>query len=196
MKINLIPVCAPGYPYGGVVINEAIERFKKYLLSVVIVYQKETLEFTAELAAKEIPTYKKIPTSRNVFKADFVAVIALFRESNTIGQVTGFIQLDGMNLDKKGKLGECGSKLLDCLTQNKIEPWFYDSEEALVRIMQHTELIDWDKITSLPLVELLSLWEKFVVDHIVPHFYSTSFGAFNSSRKTGSWSDSWKADDN
>jgi hypothetical protein len=88
MKINLIPTSPSGVSYGGHVTNAAIQRFRPYLLGVVVVAPSDGFEFDGDR-----------PTPENITKAELNTVITLFREPNTIGQVTGFIHLKGMNIN-------------------------------------------------------------------------------------------------
>lgn len=80
MQINLIPV-SKGIPYANDVITEAITRFRKHLLTVIVVCPEDGLEYLGEELTPE-----------SITRAGINAVIVLFREPGTIGQITGYIQ--------------------------------------------------------------------------------------------------------
>ncbi|MBN3871857.1 hypothetical protein [Nostoc sp. JL33] len=183
MKINLIPVSEPGISYGGDVTNEAIKRFRKYLLGVVAVCSE--FEYSGERA-----------TPRNISIANFTAVITLFREPKTIGQITGFIHLDGININLSGTGGRYGQQFLNCLVENEVEPWLYPAERAIEQIGEYVGNPKWYiKHEMMPLDTVLSLWERFIINVILPQLHTTRIGFFGLDNKTGSWQDSWQVGD-
>ncbi|MBN3949083.1 MAG: hypothetical protein HWQ38_22490 [Nostoc sp. NMS7] len=111
MQINLVPVCEPGVSYGGEMMRDAITRFRKRLLAVIIVCPEEDFEYSDEEARPD-----------NITRVHINAAIALFREPGTIGQVTGFIHENGMNINISGTGGWYGQEFMKCLTQNNIQP--------------------------------------------------------------------------
>ncbi|MDF5721509.1 MAG: hypothetical protein PUP91_13720 [Rhizonema sp. PD37] len=184
MKINLIPVCDSGISYGGDVTNDAINRFRQYLLGVVIVCPEEEFEYSEEFAAPS-----------NITKANFSAVITLFREPKTIGQITAFIHLDGMNINLTGTGGAYGQKFLDCLARNEVQPWFYPLKDAYANIEKNVGNSQFYKDEDISLYKKLQIWEKFLINIVLPNLYTESVGLLGLSRKTGSWLESWRAED-
>ena len=114
MQINLVPVCEPGVSYGSKTMTNAITHFRKQLLAVIVICPEESFEYLGEE-----------PRPDNITSAYINAVIVLFREPGTIGQVTGFIHEDGININRSGTGGAYGEKFMECLTKNDIQPWFY-----------------------------------------------------------------------
>ena len=117
MQINLVSVCEPGIAYGGKMMREAISRFRTRLLAVIVVCPESDFEYSGEEARPD-----------NITFAHITAAIALFREPGTIGQVTGFIHEEGMNINRSGTGGAYGEEFMKCLTQNDIQPWFYPTK--------------------------------------------------------------------
>lgn len=188
MQINLVPVCELGNSLGGKMMRDAITRFRKLLLAVIVVCPEEDFEYSGEK-----------PRPDNITSADITAAIALFREPGTIGQVTGFIHEDGMNVDlfRRGTGGWYGKEFMKCLTQNNIQPWFYPVEPVYEKFKkwsgksENFSLLDLDLSTH----ERLKYWEHFLIDKIVPHLYTESMGFLSLSDRTGTWQNSWQADD-
>ncbi len=185
MQINLIPVCEPGVSYGGKMMTEAITRFRKRLLAVIVVLPEEGFEYSGEEA-----------TPDNITSAEINAVIALFREPGTIGQVTGFIHEEGININLSGTGGWYGQKFMECLTQNDIQPWFYPAISVFEKFKEWSGKSEkFSEIDfGLSTFERLKYWERFLIDEIVQHLYTENLGFFGASR-TGTWQKSWQADE-
>ncbi|WP_373536168.1 hypothetical protein [Microcoleus sp.] len=187
MQINLVPVCEPSFSYGGEMMRDAITRFRKRLLAVIVICPEEGFEYSGE---------KAIPD--NITSADITAAIALFREPGTIGQVTGFIHEDGMYISLSGGTGNSyGKKFMNCLTKNDIQPWFYPVEQVYDIFQKWSgksevfSLLDLDLSTH----ERLKYWEQFLIDKIVPNLYTESMGFLGLNSRTGTWQKSWQADE-
>jgi hypothetical protein len=177
MQINLVPVCEPGNPHGGKMMRDAIARFRKRLLAVIVVCPEEGFEFSGEKARPD-----------NITSADITAAIVLFREPGTIGQVTGFIHEDGMNINLTGTGGSYGKEFMKCLIQNEIQPWFYPVKPVYEIFFSRVGL---DLLTH----ERLKYWEQFLIDKIVPNLYTKNLGFLGLNSRTGTWQDSWQADE-
>jgi len=190
MQINLIPVSQRGIAYGGEVITQAITRFRNFILAVIIICPEEDFEFEGEKASPD-----------NITRAWINSTIVLFREIGTIAQVTGLIHEDGTNINISGTGGFYGKELMDCLSQNNIQPWFYPMKSVL----QHIENLQDNPFNfnvqegsifqEVSIYKRLKYWEQFLVDEIVPNLYTESLGAFSFVRRTGTWQNSWKAND-
>lgn len=125
----------------------------------------------------------------------------MFREIGTIAQVTGLIHENGTNINISGTGGRYGKELMDCLSQNNIQPWFYPMKSVL----QHIENLpdnpfnfnvqEGSIFQEVSIYKRLKYWEQFLVDEIVPNLYTESLGAFSFMTRTGTWQDSWKAND-
>ncbi|MBD2529226.1 hypothetical protein H6G97_06430 [Nostoc flagelliforme FACHB-838] len=109
MQINLVPVCDPGVSYGGEMMRDAITRFRKRLLAVIVVCPKEDFKYSGEEARPD-----------NITRVHINAAIALFREPGTIGQVTGFIHENGMNINLSGTGGWYGEEFMKCYSKSYI----------------------------------------------------------------------------
>ncbi len=184
MQINLVPVSQRGISYGSEVITQAITRFRKFILAVIIICPEEDFEFEGEKASPD-----------NITRAWISNTIVLFREIGIIAQVTGLIHENGTNINISGTGGHYGKELMECLSQNNIQPWFYPMQSVL----QHIENLSDDSFNfnlqeSSPF-KRLKYWEQFLVDEILPNLYTESLGVFSFMRRTGTWQDSWKAND-
>jgi len=189
MQINLVPVCEPGNPHGGEMMRDAIARFRKRLLAVIVVCPEEGFEFSGEEARPD-----------NITSAYINAAIALFREPGTIGQVTGFIHENGMNINLSGTGGRYGQQFMKCLSQNDIQPWFYPVKPVYEIFQKWSGKSDEQLISRVGLVDLLTherlkYWEQFLIDKIVPHLYTKSMGFLGLNSRTGTWQESWQADE-
>jgi hypothetical protein len=84
---------------------------------------------------------------------------------------------------------------MECLSQNNIQPWFYPMQSVL----QHIENLSDDSfnfnLQESSTFKRLKYWEQFLVDEILPNLYTESLGVFSFMRRTGTWQDSWKAND-
>lgn len=186
MQINLVPVCEPGVSYGGEMMREAITRFRKRLLAVIVVCPEAGFEYSGEEARPD-----------NITRTHINAAIALFREPGTIGQVTGFIHENGMNINISGTGGRYGQEFMKCLTENDIQPWFYPVKSVYEKFQEWSGKsesfsgIDLD----LPTHKRLQYWEHFLIDNIVLHLYTERMGIFGLSHRTGTWQKSWQADE-
>ncbi|MEP6485977.1 hypothetical protein NDI43_02145 [Microcoleus vaginatus GB2-A3] len=186
MQINLVPVCEPGNPYGGEMMRDAITRFRKRLLAVIVVCPEAGFEYSGEEARPD-----------NITRTHINAAIALFREPGTIGQVTGFIHENGMNINISGTGGRYGQEFMKCLIKNDIQPWFYPVKSVYEKFKEWSGKyenfsgVDLD----LPTHQRLHYWEHFLIDNIVPHLYTESMGIFGLSHRTGTWKKSWQADE-
>jgi len=188
MQINLVPVCEPGNSHGGKMMRDAITRFRKRLLAVIVVCPEECFEFSGEEARPD-----------NITSADINAAIALFREPGTIGQVTGFIHENGMNINLSGTGGWYGQEFMKCLIQNDIQPWFYPVK-PVYKIFQEWSGKSDEKLFSrvdldLSTHERLKYWEQFLIDKIVPNLYTKNMGLLGLNSRTGTWQESWQADE-
>ncbi|MGB3265961.1 MAG: hypothetical protein WBA89_18615 [Microcoleus sp.] len=186
MQINLVPVCEPSFSYGGEMMRDAITRFRKRLLAVIVICPEEGFEYSGEQARPD-----------NITSTDITAAIALFREPGTIGQVTGFIHEDGMYISLSGGTGNSyGKEFMKCLIKNNIQPWFYPVESVYDIFQKWSgksevfSLLDLDLSTH----ERLKYWEQFLIDKIVPNLCREVLGIFGGSR-TGTWQESWQADE-
>ncbi|WP_445244924.1 HEPN domain-containing protein [Microcoleus sp. OTE_8_concoct_300] len=188
MQINLVPVCEPGVSYGGEMMRDAITRFRKRLLAVIIVCPEEGFEYSGEQARPD-----------NITSADITAAIALFREPGTIGQVTGFIHEDGMYISLSGGTGNSyGKEFMKCLLENDIQPWLYSLERVYKTFQNLSDKSDVFSRRDLDLLlthERLKYWEKFLLNEIVPHLYTESMGFLGLNSRTGTWQKSWQADE-
>lgn len=188
MQINLVPVCKPGISHGGEMMRDAITRFRKRLLAVIIVSPEEGFEYSGEQARPD-----------NITSADITAAIALFREPGTIGQVTGFIHEDGMYISLSGGTGNSyGKQFMKCLIENDIQPWLYSRErvyETFQKLSDKSDVFSLRDLDSLLTHERLKYWEQFLINEIVPHLYTESMGFLGLSRRTGTWQQSWQADE-
>ncbi|MEG5066598.1 hypothetical protein QUB33_23565 [Microcoleus sp. B3-A4] len=188
MQINLVPVCEPGISHGGEMMRDAITRFRKRLLAVIIVCPEEGFEYSGEQARPD-----------NITSADITAAIALFREPGTIGQVTGFIHEDGMYISMSGGTGNSyGKEFMKCLRENDIQPWLYSLERVYKTFQNLSDKSDIFSRRDLDLLlthERLKYWQKFLINDIVPHLYTESMGFLGLSRRTGTWQKSWQADE-
>lgn len=183
MKINLIPPCDAGISYGSDVVTEAISRFRKQLLAVMVVCSEDKFEYSGDYATPE-----------NITVASIIATITLFREPGTIGQVTGFIHETGININLSGTGGRFGAKFMKCLTDNEVQPWFYSSKKVA------EQMIEWSGnpefcLDELPLDQRLAHWERFIINVIAPQLYTGTMSIFSSVDRTGTWHDSWQAGD-
>lgn len=186
MQINLVPVCEPGISYGGKMMRDAITRFRKRLLAVIVICPEEGFEYSG-----------KKPRPDNITSADITAAIVLFREPGTIGQITGFIHEDGMNINLTGTGGSYGEEFMKCLTQNDIKPLF-GSREKVYDIFQNMseKSLNFSQIDlGLSTHERLQYWEHFLINEIVPHLYTENMGFFGEIHRTGTWQQSWQADE-
>ncbi len=186
MQINLVPVWEPGVSYGGEMMREAITRFRKRLLAVIVVCAEEGFEYSGEK-----------PRPDNITSADITAAIVLFREPGTIGQVTGFIHEDGMNINLTGTGGSYREKFMKCLSQNDIQPLFGSLEKVYDIFKKWSgKSLDFSRVDlGLSTHERLKYWEQFLIDNIVPLLYTESMGFFGLSHRTGTWQKSWQADE-
>ncbi|HEY9694417.1 MAG TPA: HEPN domain-containing protein [Oculatellaceae cyanobacterium] len=186
MQINLVPVCEPGNSHGGEMMIDAITRFRKRLLTVIVVCPEAGFEYSGEEARPD-----------NITHADINAAIALFREPGTIGQVTGFIHEDGMNINISGTGGWYGQKFMKCLTQNNIQPWFYPVKSVYERFKEGSgKSEDFSGLdVDLSTHKRLKYWELFLIDQIVPHLYTENLDPFGLNRRTGTWQKSWQTDE-
>lgn len=183
MQINLVPVCEPGVSYGGEMMRDAITRFRKRLLAVIVVCPEEDFEYSGEEARPD-----------NITCVDINAAIALFREPGTIGQVTGFIHENGMNINLSGTGGWYGEEFMKCLTQNNIQPWFYPVEPVYETFKEWSGKSEISYGLDLSNHERLKYWEQFLIDEIVPHLYTEMLNIFGG-RRTGTWQKSWQTDE-
>ena len=185
MQINLVPVCDPGVSYGGEMMRDAITRFRKRLLAVIVVCPEEDFEYSGEEARPD-----------NITCIDINAAIALFREPGTIGQVTGFIHENGMNINLSGTGGWYGEEFMKCLTQNNIQPWFYPVKPVYERFQEWSGKSEnfYELGLDLSNHERLKYWEQFLIDEIVPHLYTEMLSIFGG-RRTGTWQKSWQTDE-
>jgi|GEM_PF-945559 len=185
MQINLVPVCEPGNSYGGEMMRDAITRFRKRLLAVIVVCPEEGFEYSGEEARPD-----------NITRVHINAAIALFREPGTIGQVTGFIHENGMNINISGTGGRYGEEFMKCLTQNNIQPWFYPVKPVYKRFQEWSGKSEAFSGVDLDLSnhERLKYWEQFLIDEIVPHLYTEMLSIFGG-RRTGTWQKSWQTDE-
>jgi hypothetical protein len=185
MQINLVPVCQPGISYGGKMMGDVLTRFRKRLLAVIVVCPKEGFEYSGEE-----------PRPDNITRAHINAAIALFREPGTIGQVTGFIHENGMNINLSGTGGRYGQDFMKCLTQNNIQPWFYPVKSVYERFKEWSvRAADFSSLDlNLSTYERLKYWEQFLIDEIAPHLHTEGVGIWGGSR-TGTWQKSWQADE-
>ena len=187
MQINLVPVCEPGNPYGGEMMRDAITRFRKRLLAVIVVCPEAGFEYSGEEARPD-----------NITRAYINAAIALFREPGTIGQVTGFIHENGMNIHISDTGGRYGEEFMKCLSQNDIQPCFYPVKPVYDIFQEWSEKSGTFSIRGgldLSAHERLKYWEQFLINEIVPHLYTESMGFLGLSRRTGTWQKSWQADE-
>lgn len=188
MQINLVPVCKPGISHGGEMMRDAITRFRKRLLAVIIVSPEEGFEYSGEQARPD-----------NITSADITAAIALFREPGTIGQITGFIHEDGMYISLSGGTGNSyGKEFMKCLIENDIQPWFYSRErvyETFQKLSDKAEFFAMRDFDLLLTHERLKYWEQFLINEIVPHLYTESMGFLGLNSRTGTWQKSWQADE-
>jgi hypothetical protein len=187
MQINLVPVCEPGNPYGGEMMRDAITRFRKRLLAVIVVCPEAGFEYSGEEARPD-----------NITRAYINAAIALFREPGTIGQVTGFIHENGMNINISDTGGRYGEEFMKCLSQNDIQPCFYPVKPVYDIFQEWSEKSGTFSIRGgldLSAHERLKYWEQFLINEIVPHLYTESMGFLGLSRRTGTWQKSWQADE-
>jgi hypothetical protein len=190
MQINLVPVSQRGIPYGGEVITQAITRFRDFILAVIIICPEEDFEFEGEKASPD-----------NITRAWMNSTIVLFREIGTIAQVTGLIHEDGTNINISGTGGFYGKELMDCLSQNNIQPWFYPMKSVLQHIGNlqdnpfNFNVQEGSIFQEVSIYKRLKYWEQFLVDEIVPNLYTESLGAFSFVRRTGTWQNSWKVND-
>jgi hypothetical protein len=187
MQINLVPVCEPGNPYGGEMMRDAITRFRKRLLAVIVVCPEASFEYSGEEARPD-----------NITRTHINAAIALFREPGTIGQVTGFIHENGMNINISGTGGRYGKEFMKCLIQNEIQPLFYPVKPVYDIFQEWSEKSDIFSVRGdldFSTHERLKYWEQFLINEIVPHLYTESMGFLGLSRRTGTWQKSWQADE-
>ena len=187
MQINLVPVCESGNPYGGEMMRDAITRFRKRLLAVIVVCPEAGFEYSGEE-----------PRPDNITRTYINAAIALFREPGTIGQVTGFIHENGMNINISDTGGRYGKEFMKCLIQNDIQPWFYPVKPVYDIFQEWSEKSDIFSIRGdldFSTHERLKYWEQFLINEIVPHLYTASMGFLGLSRRTGTWQQSWQADE-
>lgn len=187
MQINLVPVCEPGNPYGGEMMRDAITRFRKRLLAVIVVCPEAGFEYSGEE-----------PRPDNITRTYINAAIALFREPGTIGQVTGFIHENGMNINISDTGGRYGKEFMKCLNQNDIQPCFYPVKPVYDIFREWSEKSDIFSIRGdldFSTHERLKYWEQFLINEIVPHLYTESMGFLGLSHRTGTWQKSWQADE-
>ena len=188
MQINLVPLCESGNPYGGEMMRDAITRFRKRLLAVIVVCPEAGFEYSGEEARPD-----------NITSTYITAAIALFREPGTIGQVTGFIHENGMNINISGTGGRYGKEFMKCLIQNDIQPCFYPVKPVYDLFQEWSEKSETfsrqDLDLGLSTHERLKCWEQFLINEIVPHLYTESMGFLGLSRRTGTWQQSWQADE-
>ena len=184
MQINLVPVCEPGNPHGGKMMRDAITRFRKRLLAVIVVCPEKGFEYSGEKARPD-----------NITSTYITAAIALFREPGTIGQVTGFIHEDGMNVNLSGTGGRYGKEFMKSLSQNDIQPWFYPVKPVYDIFQEWSGKSENFSRADLSTHERLKYWEQFLIDKIVPHLYTESMGFLGLNSRTGTWQESWQADD-
>ncbi|MEB3883743.1 hypothetical protein [Lyngbya sp. CCY1209] len=185
MQINLIPVCDPGISYGIDIIIDAINRFRKQLLAVIVVCPEDGFEYSGEE-----------PRPNNITSAHVNAAIALFREPGTIGQVTGFIHENGININRSGTGGAYGDKFMKCLTDHEIQPWFYPVLPVYKKFLEWGNIDNFSSIDSDLLTHVrLQYWKQFLTDEIAPHLYTDRLGLFGLVKRTGSWRQSWQSDE-
>ncbi|MEZ2238480.1 hypothetical protein [Microcoleus sp.] len=184
MQINLVPVCEPGNPYGGEMMRDAITRFRKRLLAVIVVCPEAGFEYSGEEARPD-----------SITSAYITAAIALFREPGTIGQVTAFIHENGMNINISDTGGRYGKEFMKCLTKNDIQPWFYPVKPVYEKFREWSGKSEIFSTADLSTHERLKYWEQFLINEIVPHLYTRRMGFFGLSSRTGTWQESWQADE-
>ena len=184
MQINLVPVCEPGNPYGGEMMRDAITRFRKRLLALIVVCPEAGFEYSGEEARPD-----------NITSAYITAAIALFREPGTIGQVTGFIHENGMNINISDTGGRYGKEFMKCLTKNDIQPWFYPVKPVYEKFREWSGKSEFFSTADLSTHERLKYWEQFLINEIVPHLYTRRMGFFGLSSRTGTWQESWQVDE-
>ncbi|NQE36627.1 hypothetical protein [Microcoleus asticus] len=188
MQINLVPVCESGNPYGGEMMRDSITRFRKRLLAVIVVCPEAGFEYSGEEARPD-----------NITRTHINAAIALFREPGTIGQVTGFIHENGMNINISGTGGRYGKEFMKCLIQNDIQPCFYPVKPVYDLFQEWSEKSETfsrqDLDLGLSTHERLKCWEQFLINEIVPHLYTESMGFLGLNSRTGTWQKSWQADE-
>lgn len=185
MQINLVPVCEPGISYGGEMMRDAITRFRKRLLAVIVVCPEEDFEYSDEEARPD-----------NITRIDINAAIILFREPGTIGQVTGFIHENGMNINISGTGGWYGEEFMKCLTKNDIQPWFYPVKPVYERFQEWSGKSEnfYEVGLDLSNHERLKYWEQFLIDENIQHLYTEMLNIFGG-RRTGTWQKSWQTDE-
>lgn len=182
MHINLIPACEYGTSYGGDLLREALARFRKQLLAVIIVCHEEQLKHTGPF-----------PLADNITSAWIDAAIVLFREPGSIGQVTGFILEEGLNINWSGTGGRYGQAFLRCLVDHNVRPWFYPMNTVLELMAQWSGQGETFDLEGLPNYQRLEYWERFLIDKISPLLYSETWGIAGD--RTGSFPKSWQAGD-
>lgn len=121
----------------------------------------------------------------------------MFREPGTIGQITGFIHEDGMNINLTGTGGSYGEEFMKCLTKNDIKPLFGSREKVYDIFQKMSEKsLNFSQIDlGLSTHERLQYWEHFLINEIVPHLYTENMGFFGEIHRTGTWQQSWQADE-
>ncbi|NJO82066.1 MAG: hypothetical protein HC828_04210 [Blastochloris sp.] len=177
MHINLIP-CEDGVSHSSSLLIEAIQRFHTQVLAVVIVCSDQ-YEYTGP-----------VPRPDTITRANIYAAIVLFREPRTIGQVTGFVLEEALNINISGTGGAYGQALLDCLATQGIQPFLLLRETVFETMEDWVPPAECADFPQLPVHIRLAHWENVLINLIIPQLWRTS--PFET--ETGAWQDTWHTD--
>jgi transcriptional regulator with XRE-family HTH domain len=167
MYINLIPSSESGISYGIDTMIEAVRRYRSYLLAAI------------RLIAGEDPNN----TSNQTF-------ILLFREPGSIGMITGFINDSGTNIKYSGTGGHYGEEMVKCLEEHGIKPMMGSMDKLTHSYPELFKDTDRDSV-----VDRLPFWRNFIEREIITNLHSTAYGFLSMESYTGSWEESWQAED-
>jgi hypothetical protein len=183
MLINLIPVCDSGVSYGSGVLIQALTWYSPYLLRFVVICDTDPFAFKG-----------KEPTPQSILKANITAAIALFREPGTIGQVTGFIQENGLNINLSGTGGAHGKEVMECLSECSIQPQFCSAQKVAEAMSRLAGKGGEFQLSNLSLFLRLEYWKRFLIEEIAPQLYTDVGGNWFGKKVSGTWQRSWDAE--
>lgn len=147
--LKIIPTSKAGESRGINTLVEVINRHRNHILCVV-----------------------KLADDVN----ETVFFFALFKEPGSIGQITVFINEDGIATGYRGAGSHYHQRMMECLASNQIELMELDHNLETYQEI-YPELIN--ELRTKTLSQRLELWQGFLLNEVV------------SKIKTQSWSDVW-----
>ncbi|MEA5499471.1 hypothetical protein VB834_11250 [Limnoraphis robusta Tam1] len=84
---------------------------------------------------------------------------------------------------------------MQCLIQNNIQPWFHPVIPVYDQFLNWSGKLDYSALDELSTEETLLYWKRFLINEIIPEFYTERVGLLLMSHRTGSWQTSWQVGD-